>query len=1385
MVDNILKNLLQDLNEEQKKAVTFEDGPLLIVAGAGTGKTTVITKRLAWLVLSGKAKTDQILTLTFTDKAAGEMEERIDKLLPYGYLDLWVSTFHAFAERVLKDNALEIGIPNDFKLLNQTEQWLLVRQNLERFKLDYYRPLGNPTKFIHALIKHFSRAKDEAITPAEYLEYVENLKLNTDSTGFIKDILDEEMRKTLSKKELKELAAEEIKKLTEVANAYHIYQQLLLENSALDFGDLVDYCLKLFKERPLILNKYRQQFKYILVDEFQDTNWAQYELIKILAAPKNNLTVVGDDDQCLPGEALISLPKGKKAIKNLKKGDEVLTGIGRSHIGISKISRVIKNKKEVRFLEIKTKSGEKIKVTDNHKMFIYLPNYSTGNFFVYLMKRQDIGYRIGITNSPVTRLRLERSSDSILLLASFKTEKEARYYETYYSLKYGIPTSCFMERKGIVIDANYLNKLYNSLNVGRGSEKLAQDLKKDLNFHHFYLNGVFRGGKSRVKINLEICSRKHRIKNLKQYSRNYEALHSLNLETSDPEIIRSLQKNGFYLTKAKKGFRFRKTSTNLKLLIDLADKLRKITGGLLQENFKIATLNKQSLPAIVVPAKNLVEGLFIPIQKEKKLIYDEIIEIKESYSSKIVYDLEIEKTHNFLANNVVVHNSIYKFRGASVSNILEFKEDFPKAKEIFLNRNYRSLQSILDLSYDFIKQNDPNRLEAKLNKNKKFSKKLLAENDGKALIEHFHVDSSQDEVKTILKQIVDLKNKDKDATWNDFAILVRANDSATPFIFGLAEAGIPFQFIASRGLYAKPIILDIMAYLKLLDNYHESPALFRMLNLPIFGFSHQEIINLNYWSNRKGWSLYESLVQSTSLKLDPETQEKIKKILGFIDSHSRLAREGSVSQIIFAFLEDTGYLKELTKKDDLETSEATRFLNQFFKKIEDFENSFSDKSVKNFLSLIELEIEAGEEGSLDANPDEGPESVKIMTMHAAKGLEFYYVFIPVLVDRRFPTIERKDPIELPSALIKEIIPEGDIHLEEERRLFYVAMTRAKKGLFFSSAEDYGGQRKKKISRFLCELKDLGLAVQEKSQIKEPTLFKEKTEKIKKEFKENELEIILPQKFSFTQLKAFDNCPYQYRFAHVLRVPVRGKPVFSFGKTIHSTLQKFFAMAMERGNFDQRDIFGDPSGGPTSHLEAEPPKKLKIVEKNIVSEKELMEIFENSWIDDWYTTRKSQDEYKDKGRKLLKEFYAGLSDKYVLPKYLEKGFNLKIQSNGEEYTLKGVMDRVDEVEDGIEIIDYKTGEGKEEDKLKAEDKEQLLIYQMAANEVMQEKVASLSFYYVEPNRKVSFLGSNKELEKLKEKIIKTIEEIKKGEFPPKPSQLCKYCDFNRICEYRQL
>src|SRR3989339_1943261 len=269
-------NLLEEANESQRRAITHGDGPALIVAGAGSGKTRVITTRVAWLIMDKGVNVDEILALTFTDKAAEEMEERVDKLLPYGYIDLWVSTFHAFCERILRDHALDIGLPADFKILDNTAGWLLVYKNFNRFELDYYRPLGNPTKFIQAMLNHFSHCKDQAIYPEDYLAYAEKIKTRDDAPE-----------------------EKETERIKEVASAYHVYQKLLLENSVLDFGDLINYCLKLFQQRPQILQKYQEKFKYILVDEFQDTNFAQYELIKVLAAPKNNLTVCADDDQAI------------------------------------------------------------------------------------------------------------------------------------------------------------------------------------------------------------------------------------------------------------------------------------------------------------------------------------------------------------------------------------------------------------------------------------------------------------------------------------------------------------------------------------------------------------------------------------------------------------------------------------------------------------------------------------------------------------------------------------------------------------------------------------------------------------------------------------------------------------------------------------------------------------------------------------------------------------------------------------------------------------------------------------------------------------------------------------------------------------------------------
>lgn len=169
----------RQLNKEQKAAVEFGEGPLLIIASAGTGKTTVVTERIKHLISSGRARPQEILALTFTEKASRDMEERVDIALPYGVTQMWISTFHAFCDRVLRSEAINVGIDPGYKLMTEAETIMFFRRNLFKFDLTYHRPLGNPTKFISGMIQHFSRLKDEDVNPTEYLAWVKKTKYDT------------------------------------------------------------------------------------------------------------------------------------------------------------------------------------------------------------------------------------------------------------------------------------------------------------------------------------------------------------------------------------------------------------------------------------------------------------------------------------------------------------------------------------------------------------------------------------------------------------------------------------------------------------------------------------------------------------------------------------------------------------------------------------------------------------------------------------------------------------------------------------------------------------------------------------------------------------------------------------------------------------------------------------------------------------------------------------------------------------------------------------------------------------------------------------------------------------------------------------------------------
>ncbi len=251
------KHLLAALNDAQRAAVLELDGPVLVLAGAGSGKTRVLTYRIAYMIASGKVEPQQILAVTFTNKAAGEMRQRVEQLVPGSAPQIWVSTFHSAFARILRREGPRIGLPANFSIYDEEDQKRLVKACVEELGLpqSQYAP-----GMVAALI---SQAKSAVMLPEQYAVLAD--------TDFYHN----------------------------VGRVYALYQQRLRQANATDFDDLLLLPIQLFRSHPTVLYSYQERFRYVLVDEYQDTNHAQYELVKLLCSRYRNLCVVGDDDQSI------------------------------------------------------------------------------------------------------------------------------------------------------------------------------------------------------------------------------------------------------------------------------------------------------------------------------------------------------------------------------------------------------------------------------------------------------------------------------------------------------------------------------------------------------------------------------------------------------------------------------------------------------------------------------------------------------------------------------------------------------------------------------------------------------------------------------------------------------------------------------------------------------------------------------------------------------------------------------------------------------------------------------------------------------------------------------------------------------------------------------
>src|SRR5213594_2505542 len=820
------------------------------------------------------------------------MEERVDTLVPYGYADVEIATFHAFGDRILREHALEIGLTPDFRVLNRAEQVIFLRDRLFELPLEQYRPLGDPTRHLQALITLVSRCKDEDISPDEYQAHAGRLELDAAAAE--------------DYEEARERAAQQ----RELAATYAKYQELMARDGCVDFGDQIVQVLRLLRARQYVLGAYQRRFKYILVDEFQDTNHAQFELVKLLGARHGNVACVGDEDQ-----------------------------------------------------------------------------------------------------------------------------------------------------------------------------------------------------------------------------------------------------------------------------------------------------------------------------------------------------------------------AIYRFRGAAISNILGFLDVYRDAAQIVLTENYRSTQEILDCAYRLIVHNNPDRLEVRNGINKR----LTAVPGRGAMLVHWHYETGTQEADAVAQTI---REKIAAGAWkpDDVAILVRGNADADQFLRSLNVKSVPWTFSGNSGLYDRPEIRLLIAFLRALVHTDESVSLHYLASSDLYEVPIVDLTRCSTYADRRHVHLFDVLRRTAELselrdQIGEAGHATIRHLVGDLERYMELGREMPTGELLYQFIKDSGWLMRLYREETARDVAEAKNITKFFDRVQAAARTLRYDNVREFVKHLDALIDAGEDPAV-AEADVETPAVRVLTVHKAKGLEFPVVFLVNLAQEKFPSRRRRDALDLPVEMMKAALPTGDYHQQEERRLFYVGMTRARRELYLTSASDYRGTRERKVSQFVLEALDLPRDATRP--------FKARPVEVIEHFAPApeavdallvrvppDAEIMLSHK----QIDDYQTCPLKYFNVHVKRIPIRRHHAVAYGAVVHKVVE-YYLRRRGVGNYTPLD--------------------------------DLLAIYERAWAGEdilherpgvsrepaeGFLTREHEEARKAAGRDALKRFWNHEEADGVKPTYVEKEYGFTLGPN----RVRGRYDRVDEGLLGAVIIDYKTSE----------------------------------------------------------------------------------------------
>ena len=830
-----VQGLLAGLNEPQRDAVTHGEGPLLILAGAGSGKTRVLTHRIAHLIHTQQARPDEILAITFTNKAAQEMRDRVELLVGRAVRAMWVMTFHSACARMLRADAHRLGYTRQFTIYDSADSRRLIKRCLDDLDIDAKRFTPR------AMQSQISDAKNKLRSAEDYRQIVGSYFEQT------------------------------------VADVYEEYERQLHRMNAMDFDDLLVRAVNVLELFQEVRDRYAGAFRFVLVDEYQDTNHVQYRWLQLLSSEHRNLAVVGDDDQCLVAGTIVTMADGsRRPIEEVRAGDQVLSCWG-DDFRPARVLRVNCSLRE-EGVAITTESGRRLVSTPEHVHFA----------------------EVLATATPGVAAASNSTGDTPTLVLNA---------------------------------AATVDRPLHQLQSGGGATTVVTDLAQ------------LRGQALRAEANLG--------------GRRLSFRQACHVE-----------------------------------------------------------------PGMSVYTE---EGRFERVRTVERVALD-----------RPVHDLDVEGTHNFVAEGVVTHNSIYGFRGADVTNILNFEEDYPDAHVVKLEQNYRSTQTILSAANAVVANNRG-----------RMSKALWTEVGEGDPIKVRELDDEHAEARYVAAEIERLV--DEGVSRAEIAVFYRANAQSRVLEDMLVRAQIGYQVIGGTKFYERAEIRDAIAYLTLLGNPQDVNAFTRVANSPKRGLGQTSLSRVIGHANTMDEPVWDAAAEPEKVPgLGAAAQKSLGRFMSVMQRLRERAEGGApVGDLLDELLRETGYYDALEAERTIEAQGRIENLQELVVVAREYDANNLEGSLGEFLQQVAL---LGDADSI--RDDEG--LVTLMTLHTAKGLEFPIVFIIGMEDGVFPHSRALD--------------EGG--LEEERRLAYVGITRAMRDLYLTSAKrrnTFGNNSYGLRSRFIDEI----------------------------------------------------------------------------------------------------------------------------------------------------------------------------------------------------------------------------------------------------------------------------------------------------------------------------